>query len=217
MKLRNHKSLAILFSCFWFGLSSCSSLKSIKLNNDGIQLINRNLVTKDISGTQLVSLNAQAGSGLAVINDVEFNLGTIELEIRGENNPGQSFVGMAFNIQNDSTYEAIYFRPFNFQSPEEIRREHCMQYISHPEFGWRKLRTELEGQFEAEYINPPDPDDWFAVSLEIEPNTVIVKEKSTGRILMEVDRLTMTESDRIGFWVGHGSKGSFRNLKVKNK
>lgn len=215
MKLSNYILWAILLSGSFLALTSCTSLKNIPLKNDGIRLINRNLVNQDISGTQLVTLNAQPGSGLAVINGVKFSQGTLELDIRGENNPGQSFVGMAFNIQNDSTYEAVYFRPFNFHSPEKIRREHSMQYISHPEFGWRKLRTEREGQFEAEYTSPPSPDDWFAVTLQVTAKTVIVKEKSTERILMEVDRLTTSKSGQIGFWVGHNSKGSFRNLKIR--
>ena len=79
---------------------------------------------------------------VSVIQDVEFDKGTIEVELLGENNPGKSFIGIAFNIQNDSTYEVIYFRPFNFVAKEQIRKDHMVQYIFHPEFTWRKLRDE---------------------------------------------------------------------------
>jgi len=196
---------------------NCSENKYIELNKSKIQLINREFVsTKDIE-SNTIALDAQNSSGLAIINNLEFETGIIEFDILGENNPGKSFVGIAFNIQNDSTYEAIYFRPFNFLSPEKIRREHCVQYIFHPEFPWYRLRKEKEGQFEAEYFNPPSPDDWFSVRIIIKPERVIVEKLISGKVLMEVGRLSKTVSTKIGFWTGYGSKGSFKNLRIINK
>ena len=80
-----------------------------------------------------IAMNAKEGDGLAIINKLEFEKGIVHLDIRGENNPGRSFVGFAFNIQNDSTYEVVYFRPFNFVAKEAQRRAHMVQYIHHPE------------------------------------------------------------------------------------
>ena len=160
-------------------------------------------------------LDRKPGDGLGVIEHVNFTEGIVEIDLLGENNPGKSFVGFAFNIQNDSTYEAVYFRPFNFHSEEEIRRSHSMQYIFHPENTWRKLRTEQEGKFEATFINPPNPDDWFSVRLNITENTVTVYDADNNRQLMTVPRLTFTQSPRIGLWAGFNSKGGYRNLKIK--
>jgi hypothetical protein len=126
-------------------------------------------------------------------------------------------VGIAFNIQNDSTYEAIYFRPFNFHSPEEIRRQHSMQYIHHPDYGLRKLRAEQEGVFEAEYFNAPNPDDWFSIRLDIGNEFVEVFDAGSGKSLMRVKRLTAPLSPRIGFWTGHNSIGSFKNLRISRQ
>lgn len=137
------------------------------------------------------------------------------LDIKGENNPGRSFVGIAFNIENDSTFEVVYFRPFNFESSEQIRREHSMQYVYEPDYPWSRLRNENEGEFEAEYFNPPSPDDWFSISLTIENDKVIVKDADSGKLLMQIKRLSSASSDKIGFWVGNGSKGSFRNLRIE--
>ena len=65
---------------------------------------------------------------------------------------------MAFHGLNDTTFDAVYFRPFNFNNP--ARNGHSVQYISHPEFPWYKLRKE---QYE-NLINPvPEPNDWFHV------------------------------------------------------
>jgi hypothetical protein len=155
------------------------------------------------------------GAGLGTIEEIEFEVGTVTLEIKGENDPGQSFVGLAFNVQNDSTYEAIYFRPFNFQSKEKIRREHSIQYISLPKHDWRILRTNQEGVFEAEYPRQPSPDEWFSIEIKVEENKVTVFEKGSEKPLLSVKRLAATKSNKIALWLGHNSKGDFRNLEVK--
>ncbi len=89
-----------------------------------------------------------------------------------------------------------------------------MQYIFHPDFPWYRLRKEREGQFEAEYFNPPSPDNWFSVRIIIKPERVMVEDQQSGKLLMEVERLTKTSSSKIGFWTGYGSKGSFKNLRI---
>ena len=191
----------------------CSD-KIIKLSEENLYVINRNISAIDLNANS-VSLNDQLGDGLAIIEDVKFNGGTIEIELKGENIPGKSFVGVAFNIQNDSTYEAIYFRPFNFQSDEKIRREHSLQYIYHPKHSWRYLRTNHEGQYEAEFPNPPSPDDWFKIQVKVDDQSVHVYDTRSDIELLSVQRLTTQVSDRIALWTGFNSKGEFKNLKIK--
>lgn len=93
------------------------------LNSNNIKVVNRQISEYEIDG---VELDAKEGDGLAILKDVNFKSGTIYFEIKGENAPGRSFVGLAFNVQNDSTYEAIYFRPFNFYAEEPSRRSHMV-------------------------------------------------------------------------------------------
>ena len=133
----------------------------------------------------------------------------------GENNPGKSFIGIAFNIQDEKTYEVIYFRPFNFVASEQIRKEHMVQYIFHPEFTWRKLRSERTGEFENEIENPPNPDDWFKVRIEINDKKVIVFVNEIKLPVLVVERLTSSKSKKIGLWTGYGSSGRFRNLILR--
>ena len=125
-------------------------------------------------------------------------------------------MGLAFNIQNDSTFEAIYFRPFNFQAEEKIRREHSVQYVFHPKNPWRYLRTNFEGQYEAEFPRQPSPDDWFSVRIAIDDKKVKVYDKESKTELLAIDRLSEQMSDKIALWVGHNSKGEFRNLKIRD-
>lgn len=209
----NKTTLTITILAIVLMLLGCSQ-KTINLANTNLNVVNREISSID-KPTKTVSLNDKKGDGLAIIEDIEFEVGTIEIDLKGENIPGKSFVGIAFNIQNDSTYEAIYFRPFNFQSKEQIRREHSVQYIYHPKFTWRFLRTNHKGEFEAAYNRQPSPEEWFTVRIEIEKETVTVYDKDTNTKLLSVKRLVESKSNKIGLWVGFNSKGQFRNLQIK--
>lgn len=192
---------------------SCSENK-IDFNKGNLELINRAVIASDEEVSNTLVLNNKVGDGIAVLKNENFDVGTIELELKGENNPGKSFVGVAFNIQNDSTYEAIYFRPFNFKSAELERREHSVQYISHPKNTWKFLRTNHEGLYEAEYLNPPSPDDWFAITVKIDKGKVYVYDRKSNTELLSIQRLEKLVSDKIGLWTGNNSKGEFRNMRI---
>lgn len=189
---------------------------SDKFQNNKIKVVDRIL---SLYGDQqnAVELNAENSDGIGILEDVEFDKGNIEIELLGENNPGRSFIGIAFNIQNDSTYEAVYFRPFNFVANEQIRKDHMVQYIFHPEFTWRKLRGERTGEFENEIPTPPNPDDWFKVLIIINEEKVEVYVNDLSEPVLMVDRLTETTSKKIGIWTGFGSSGRFKNLILREE
>ena len=77
-----------------------------ELKKDHFEAVNRTIVPYGNS-TSAVEMNAAEGSGLGILSEVEFETGTIELDILGENNPGKSFIGIAFNIQDEENYEAV--------------------------------------------------------------------------------------------------------------
>ena len=195
-----------------YSLIGCSS-QITRFENDKLDVINRDIVSINNAKNSLI-LNRKKGDGMAIIKDLKFDEGVIYLELKGENNPGKSFVGIAFNIQNDSTYEAVYFRPFNFQSDEKIRRGHSVQYIYHPKYTWRFLRTNYEGQFESEYPRQLMPDEWFGVRVKIDDKNIYVYDRATNTELLSIERLTKQVSNRIGLWTGFNSMGEFRNLKI---
>ena len=187
-----------------------------KFQNKKIKAVNR-IISLYGDSPDIVEMNAKDDDGLGILEDIEFDKGIIEVELLGENNPGKSFIGIAFNIQNDNTYEAIYFRPFNFVAEEQIRKDHMIQYIFHPEFTWRKLRVERTGEFEDEISNPPNPDDWFKAIIRINDNKVEVYINEISEPVLSVDRLTSTKSNKIGVWTGFGSSGRFRNLVLQTE
>ncbi len=198
-------------------LISLASLSQHKVDladqfqKDQIRAVNRSVsLYADSPGA--VEMNAVEGDGLGILSSLEFEKGTIEVELLGENKPGRSFIGVAFNIQDEETYEVIYFRPFNFVATEQIRKEHMVQYIFHPEFTWRKLREERTGEFENEIAIPPDPDDWFNAIIKVSEKQVEVYVNKIPEPVLKVERLTGTASKKIGLWTGFNSSGRYRNL-----
>ena len=217
--MRNPKINVLITIFFLISFSSfCQQQISLsdKFQNKKIKAVNRVI---SLYGDQLdaVEMNAENSDGIGIIEDVEFEKGIIEVELLGENNPGKSFIGIAFNIQNNKTYEVIYFRPFNFVAKEQIRKDLMVQYISHPEFTWSKLRDERTGEFEDEIATPPNPDDWFKVIIDINEEKVEVYVNELSEPVLVVDRLTSPKSEKIGIWAGFGSSGRFRNLILREE
>lgn len=187
-----------------------------KFQNKQISAVNR-IITVFGDDKNAIEMDAKDSDGMGILDDIEFDQGVIEVELLGENNPGKSFIGIAFNIENDSTFEAIYFRPFNFVAKEQIRKDHMVQYIFHPEFSWRKLRNERTGEFEAEISTPPNPDDWFKAIIKVSETKVEVYVNDLSTLVLSVDRLNSTKTNKLGVWTGFGSSGRFRNLVLKSK
>lgn len=65
-------------------------------------------------------LNGGQDYGLLWLNGSRFGNGTLEFEVKGTAVQVQSFVEMAFYSPDNTTFEAVYFRPFNFLQIEWI-------------------------------------------------------------------------------------------------
>ncbi|CCH52446.1 hypothetical protein BN8_01449 [Fibrisoma limi BUZ 3] len=161
-----------------------------------------------------IRIDEKPGEGLVWIPDVQLTNGTLEFDVRGKDVLQRSFVGIAFHGQDDKTYEAIYFRPFNFRSTDPVRRVHAVQYVAHPTYTWQKLRADFPDKFEAALTSPPDPNDWFHARVEIKASSVRVFVNQNTTPALEVERLVQTQNGRVGLWVGNGSGGDFANLTI---
>lgn len=151
--------IAIVFiSCALMAQNITPDLSKIEVNNSW-KTFNRETSPSVENNENRISFDARQGDGLAVFQKLEFENGTIEFDVKGKDVLQQSFVGIAFHIQDENTFNGIYFRPFNFKKPE--RASHSVQYISHPEFTWNKLRTEFPEQFENNVTPFPGPDNFF--------------------------------------------------------
>lgn len=215
MKTALFSFLGILFSVSLFAQTVIPDVA----NKDKIDVHNREalFVIHEPGSVQGVQFDAKAGDGLAIFKNIEFENGTLELDIKGKNNPGRSFVGIAFHIQNEETFNAIYFRPFNFKSPDKIRSGHSVQYISHPEFTWSKLRSDFPEEFENPVTPIPDPDEYFHAKVVVEWPMVTVFVDGSEEPSLNLKMKSKFKEGKVGFWVGNGSDGEFKNLVVVRK
>jgi hypothetical protein len=96
-----------------------------------------------------------------------FTDGDIEFDVRGRDIPGHSFVGIAFHIISDTSFDAVYLRPFNFQAADSARRAHAVQFVSSPAYPWDRLRAEQPGVFEKPVPASLDPAGWIHVRVRV--------------------------------------------------
>lgn len=178
------------------------------------QVINRSATAATEGARQIVRLDARAKDGLVWLVGSDFAEGTLEVDLRGSNTPGQSFVGLAFHGADEKNYDAVYFRPFNFKNTDPARRLRAVQYISHPSFPWEKLRADFPGKYEQPVSPVPDPDGWFHARIVITHGEVSVFVDDATTPSLVVTALTPRRSGLIGLWVGNGSAGDFANLKI---
>ena len=162
-----------------------------------------------------VRLDAHEGDGVAWWPDASFGDCTIEVDLRGKDVLQQSFLGVAFHGVDEKTFDAVYFRPFNFKADDPARRSHAVQYVSHPTLTWDKLRAEHPDQYERAISAPPDPNGWFHVRLVVAAPAVRVFVNDIAAPVMDVQQLSDRKTGWIGLWVGNNSDGSFANLTVK--
>ncbi|MGH8247087.1 MAG: family 16 glycoside hydrolase [Gammaproteobacteria bacterium] len=180
----------------------------------GWKVEGRKVSAFEADGKKAIRFDKSPGQGIAWSPEVEFAEGTIELDLKGEDRPQQSFVGVAFRVVDEKTHDAVYFRPFNFKTPDDARRIRAVQYVSHPQFPWPKLRQEKPGVFE-KAVNPvPDPNGWFHARIVVEKRRVSVFVNDAREPCLVVEELSDRKGGQVGLWVGEGSGGEFANLKV---
>jgi len=178
------------------------------------QVVNRAATVLQDDGTTVVRLSEFLGSGFARLQGVTFDDGVIEVTLRGKNVLQRSFLGVAFHGLDDETWDAVYFRPFNFRSDDPLRRSHGVQYISHPTYTWNKLRTEFPAAYEQPVDPPPDPDGWFRARIVVRNDTVSVFVNDAAEPSLVVEQLSDRAGGWVGLWVGSGSGGDFARLRI---
>jgi hypothetical protein len=161
-----------------------------------------------------VHLSEAEGNGVVWVEGSDFAEGTIEVDIRGRDVPQKSFVGIAFHRQDDSTYESVYLRPFNFRTDDPTRRQHAVQYIAVPDYDWPRLRKEFPEEFE----NPVDqsivPTDWVPLRLVVKGRQIQIYVGSVTSPTLEVRKLGGADRGMVGLWAGNNSDGDFANLRI---
>jgi len=173
------------------------------------------------NGKILKPLEGKKKSGVTCDNIVwikgfSFSEGTIEVDLRGKDEFQKSFLGIAFHGVDSVTYDAIYFRPFNFNSEDTARRKRAVQYVSEPEYPWYVLREKRTGVFEKGIIPPPSASDWFHAKIEVEGDDINVYVDHSSTPSLKVKKLNNRTNGLFGLWNG-ALQGDFANLVVTHK
>lgn len=180
----------------------------------GAQLFNRALTVATEDGRAVVRFDARMGDGGALLEGIQLGEGVIEVDLRGRDVAQRSFLGIAFHVVDWSTFAAVYFRPFNFRSADFASRSHSVQYVSHPDWTWQRLREERPGQFEKALDPPPDPNGWFHARVVLRDSKVEVFVNGAAAPSLSVEDLSPHRTGGVALFLGNGSDGAFAGLTV---
>lgn len=158
---------------------------------------------------------------LAVIEGTDFGDGVIELEVAGAPAEGagggaRGFVGIAFRVQPDlATYDAFYLRPTNGRADDQVRRNHSVQYIAHPDWPWERLRRESPERYES-YVDLV-PGAWTRVRVEVRGDTarLYVHGQAQPTLLVHDVKSGRAARGALALWIGPGTVAHFRDLRVR--
>jgi hypothetical protein len=171
-----------------------------------------------VDGKQALRLKAKTDpvkkvAGLALVEGAGLATGTIELDLKGKNVRQSSFLGAVFNVIDERTFEAVYFRPFNFKA-DEPSRGRAVQYIAWPEHTWEELRKDKPGQFEKPIDPAPNPDGWFHAKIEVRDAQVLVFVNQAKQPCLTVNRLAKGGIKRPAGLFVDVDDGLYADLKI---
>jgi hypothetical protein len=159
----------------------------------------------------------------AKLKDIAFHNGVIQVELAGKplataGESARGFVGIAFRIRpDDSAFECIYLRPTNGRAPDQVRRNHSVQYISYPDLPWEKSRKETPEKYES-YVDLA-VGEWTKVKIEVDgaQARLYVHGQPQPTLIVNDLKHGAAQTGSIGLWIGSGTEAHFRNLVITPK
>ena len=218
-----------LLACL--SISTCASAPghsaAIELNPERLEAVNTRVELVEYRGhraLQLLPLPGVEDSNevmLAILNDLQFEDGTIEVELAGAPRPDagpemRGFIGIAFRVQaRDGRWDCFYLRPTNGRADDQLRRNHSLQYVSAPDYGWKRLRTEHPGMYES-YADLV-AGEWTRVKIRVSgPKAMLYVNGASQPSLVVNDLKSGVRSGAIALWSHPSTEGYFSNLRVSS-
>jgi hypothetical protein len=172
---------------------------------------------------KLTEIDTRRGGALAMIKNLSFHNGTIELEVSGApaktaGGSARGFIGIVFRMRGDgSHFESIYIRPTNGRADDQIRRNHSTQYFSYPGYDFDRLRREAQGEYES-YADLV-PGEWTHLRIEVSGATARLYVGAAAQPALIVHDLKRGADARgtVGLFVDNGTDGHFRNLSIRSQ
>jgi hypothetical protein len=182
-----------------------------KIKTEDVNYLGRKCVRLTIEGHD--------DSGLRLLPETDFQDGVIEADIAlkittppGVRFPG--FVGIAFRARPDAShYELFYLRPGNADAPDQAQRNHAVQYVSEPDFGWYRLRREWPSIYESNADLAMEK--WIKVRIEVAGRSAKLYLNGSAKPSLIVDGLKGGDlHGAVGLWGYTYEEAYFSNVKI---
>jgi len=168
---------------------------------------------------RLVEADDKRAGGMAIVNGQQFRDGTIEIDVAGRRGQyavpsDRGFVGVAFRVSADrGKSEYIYLRPDNGRASDQVQRNHAIQYASHPDFPWPRLRKEFPEKYES-YVDL-EPGVWTKMRIEVAGTTarLYVHDNKQPNLIVNDLKHGVSEGG-VALWIGPGTEAFFSNLRI---
>lgn len=166
-----------------------------------------------------LTMDEKAKDGFAVLPGVDFQDGVIEADIalklttpKGVRNPG--FLGIAFRSRPDAShYELFYLRPGNANSPDQAMRNHSVQYVAAPDFGWYELRRAWPSVYESHA--DLELETWIKVKIEVAGRAAKLYLNGSSKPSLLVDGMKGEDlKGTVALWGSAGQEAYFSNLRI---
>jgi hypothetical protein len=166
-----------------------------------------------------ITMDGEDHEGLALLPGTDFQDGVIEADVAlkittppGIRYPG--FVGIAFRVRPDAShYELFYMRPGNSEAADQAMRNHAVQYVSEPGFGWYRLRREWPSVYES-YAELA-METWTRVRIEVAGRTAKLYLNGSARPSLVVDGLKGEDlHGAVGLWSFTDEEAYFSNVRI---
>ena len=212
---------AITLAAWTLSAHAAPALRHIAIENgEGLEYVRtvpKPVTYKNVKALQLVA--AADNDSVALVKDLDFKDGTLEVDLAGLPGPGaantaRGFVGVAFrSAPHAAAFDCFYLRPTNGRADDQLRRNHSAQYVSEPDYGWERLRTQTPGVYES-YVDL-ETGAWTHVKIEVNGvRARLFVNGATQPSLIVNDLKRGVTSGAIGLWIGPGTEAYFRNLQI---
>lgn len=156
----------------------------------------------------------------ARVKDIEFSEGTIEVKVLSKlltNAPkhARGFIGIAFHINSDnSKFEAIYLRPTNAMSDDQLRRNRSTQYFAYPDFKFTDSRKTAPGVYES--YEDMELNKWITIKIVVKGQQakLYLDERTQPSLVINDLKLGKDANGAIGLFVDIGTEGYFKDLII---